>query len=375
MRLAFLIPTIDRIGGAERQVILLATGMAQRGWDVTVIALSGNGGDVLEQLSSRGVSFLSLEMRKGLADPRGWIRLHRWLALHKPDVVHAHLPHASLLARWSRLATPIRVLIDTIHSPATGSAVRRFAFRISCRLPDTVTAVSTATAEAWLKAGIVHDAKFSVIPNGVDIDYWKPNYEAQRSTEFGEKFVWLTVGRLHRVKDHATLLRAFALLDAHSHLLIAGTGPLEPALQRLSHELDLDDRVSFLGFQSDIRNWMHQSDAFVLSSRWEGMPVALMEACSFGLPAVITNTAGAVEVLPHPAVNPVPIGNSDLLAGAMRALMSMPKAKRRDLASDQQQAALSFDLSGVLDRYEALYRTSLDVLTSPIQLKSRADCL
>ena len=193
MRLAFLIPTIDRIGGAERQVILLATGMAQRGWDVTVIALSGNGGDVLEQLSSRGVSFLSLEMRKGLADPRGWIRLHRWLALHKPDVVHAHLPHASLLARWSRLATPIRVLIDTIHSPATGSAVRRFAFRISCRLPDTVTAVSTATAEAWLKAGIVHDAKFSVIPNGVDIDYWKPNYEAQRSTEFGEKFVWLTV--------------------------------------------------------------------------------------------------------------------------------------------------------------------------------------
>src|SRR5215831_267716 len=108
MQIAYVIPTIDLIGGAERQLLLLATGMAQRDWQVTVIALSGTGGDSLEELSARGVPFLSLEMRKGLLDPRGWIRIHRWLASHKPDLVHTHLPHAALLARWSRIGAPLR---------------------------------------------------------------------------------------------------------------------------------------------------------------------------------------------------------------------------------------------------------------------------
>src|SRR5579862_758396 len=99
---AYLLPKIDRIGGAERQVILLATGLKKRGWKVSVICLSGIGGDAREQLNSAGVDFLSLEMRKGLVDPRGWIRLRRWMREGRPDVVHAHLPHAALMARWSR---------------------------------------------------------------------------------------------------------------------------------------------------------------------------------------------------------------------------------------------------------------------------------
>jgi len=103
---AMMIPGLDRVGGAEQQAISLAKGLRQRGWRVSVVALSGTGGAAATELEDAGVRFLSLEMRKGLADPRGWLRFQRWLWREQPDVLHAHLPHAAWLARW--LAPPVR---------------------------------------------------------------------------------------------------------------------------------------------------------------------------------------------------------------------------------------------------------------------------
>jgi glycosyltransferase involved in cell wall biosynthesis len=372
-RIAYLIPTIDRIGGAERQVIQLAIGMTQRGWNATVIALSGNGGGALAGLREHGPVFLSLEMRKGLADPRGWMRLHGWLASQKPDVVHAHLAHATLLARWSRPGTPVRVLIDTIHSPATGGWGRRIAHRVTSWIPDAVTAVSEAAAEPWLKARMVHRSNLAIVPNGIDPDYWKPDYEfreqARRASGVAGEFVWLAVGRLDPVKDHATLLRAFARIPAHARLLIAGGGPLESKLRRLSSELGIEHRVDFLGFQEDIRKWMRQADAFVLSSRWEGMPLALLEACACELPAVITDTPGARQVLRDPGA--VPVGDPEALAEAMSACMSLAKDKRLEVAkAESRSIAERFSLESVLDRYERLYEDALAANARPIRWRT-----
>ena len=200
MHIAYLIPTIDRIGGAERQLMLLATGMARRGRCVTVIALSGNGGHAAEELSADNVSFLSLEMRRGLADPRGWNRLRRWISSAQPEILHSHLPHASLMARGIRIAAPLRVLIDTIHSPATGSIARHIGYRLTSQLPNVVTAVSRAAANPWIDARMVDPSESTVIPNGVDTNYWKLNNELLSHPAFNRtpnhEFRWLAVGRL-----------------------------------------------------------------------------------------------------------------------------------------------------------------------------------
>src|SRR5262249_12877349 len=150
---------------------------------------------------------------------------------------------------------------------------------------------------------------------------------ARRLSNLDNKFVWLAVGRLDPLKDHATLLRAFARLSARAHLMLAGIGPLEQALRQQSHELGIADRVSFLGFRNDVLNWMRQADAFVLNSRWEGLPLALLEACACELPAVITNTSGALEVIPHSVASPVPVGDADALSTAMNVVMSLPQAE------------------------------------------------
>src|SRR5271165_5027633 len=99
--IALVIPGLDRIAGAERQTILLAHGLHRRAWRVSVVALSGSGSSTAAEFSAAGISFLSLHMRKGLADPRGWIRFHHWLRRERPEVVHAHLPHAAWFCRWS----------------------------------------------------------------------------------------------------------------------------------------------------------------------------------------------------------------------------------------------------------------------------------
>lgn len=368
---AFVIPTIDRIGGAERQVMLLAQGLRKRGWKISLIALSGTGGDALNALSSVGVGFLSLGMRKGIADPRGWIRFHRWLRLHAPDVVHAHLPHAAWLARWSRLAAPSRVLVDTIHSPATGSVGRKLGYRLSSRFPDKITAVSTAVAKAWLCASMLNAQQLIVIPNGVDITLWKPNLSVRNEMRLvlGIKydFLWLAVGRLERAKDYRTMLLAMAELPLDNRLVIAGAGPSEHELRKLTSDLGLDLRVTFLGFEPDIVRWMQAADGFVLSSLWEGLPMALLEASACALPAVVSDIPGTSEIVEAGRNGLTFVPNSPkALSAAMRELMQMSSvAKTLMEKRARTRVEQHFTLDRILDRWEALYRELLEANPVP----------
>lgn len=371
MHIAFLIPTLDRIGGAEQQVILLARSLARRGRRVTVIALSGTGGDAAADLQSNGIAFVSLRMRKGLADPRGWIQLHRWIKRNHPDALHAHLPHAILIARWSRWLAPVRILVETIHSPATGAPLRRFAYRISAHQPDAVTAVSHAAAEPSRARRMVQQAQLAIVPNGIDLDHWKPNPEIRRAMRqklgLRNEFLWLSVGRLDPVKDHTTLLRAFARLSPAARLLVAGAGPFESELRQLTASLGLESRVQFLGFQRDVLPWMQAADAFALTSRWEGLPVAFLEAAACEMPAVCTDIPAIRELVSNVSGNMlVPVGDSGALAAAMNAMMALPEPDRCALGQGMRHSvATRFNLLSVVDQWEEIYRALLALKPQP----------
>ena len=358
---ALVIPGLDRIGGAERQVMLLAKGLRGRGWRVSVVALTGAGGQTVHELASAEIAFLSLEMRKGWADPRGWIRFHGWLRRERPDVVHAHLPHAAWLARWSRLAAPAPVVIDTLHSSWTGPLGRRLGYRLSGWLPDRVTAVSQAVADAHLAAGLVNRRTLSVLPNGVDMEVWRPDASLRVAVrhELGsaDEFWWLAAGRLDPVKDYPTLLRAMVATPESARLLIAGDGPLRSELVGLSARLGLERRVRFLGFVPDLTRWLQAADAFVLSSQWEGLPMGLIEAAASGLPAVATDVPGSREVIAQGQTGWLTApGDADALAEAMATLMETPPDQRRAMGERARRQAIErFSLETVLDHWERLY--------------------
>jgi glycosyltransferase involved in cell wall biosynthesis len=360
------IPGIDRVGGAEQQAILLAKGLRRRGWRVSVVALSGTGGAAAAELEDAGVRFLSLEMRKGLADPRGWLRFHSWLCRERPDVLHAHLPHAAWLARWSRLAAPVPLVVDTLHSSSTGRMGRHFGYACSRWLPDHVTAVSQAAAASHMAAGMVSQSRLSVIWNGIDVDRWQPDAQgraqARRELGVGDEYLWLAVGRLETVKDYPSLLLAMTRTPEKTRLLVLGAGPRESELVELAERLGLKQRVRFAGFAPNVVRWMRAADGFVLSSRYEGLPMVLLEAGACGVPVVATDVPGTREVVVNGETGWLaPAGDAQKLAKTMMKLMYMPPDAQHAMGERARRyVAEHFSLEAVLDRWERLYAELLE---------------
>lgn len=359
--IAFLIPTLNRVGGAERQVVLLAVGLARRGWRVTLVALTGTAGEAEAELRTAGIAFLSLEMRKGLADPRGWIRLNRWLRRERPEILHAHLSHAAWIARWSRFAAPVRVVLDTIHSAGAGTAGRKLGYLCSNWLANQVTAVSQGAADAWLSARMVPRQLLEVVPNGVDTDAWVPNPAARTSLraelKLREEFLWLAAGRLEPVKNFSALLSAFAALPANAQLVIAGSGSQAEALWSQARDLGIENRVRFPGYQSNLLRWMQAADGFILSSLREGLPISLLEAGACALPAVSTAVAGATDILVHGQTGFLAYSSTpDALSSSMRRLMETCAAEREAMGeSARLRIEARHSIHSVLDRWENLY--------------------
>jgi glycosyltransferase involved in cell wall biosynthesis len=374
MHVAQLIPTVDRIAGAERQAMELANGLKKRGWNVSVVALSGAGGAAAEELLKAGIGFFSLHMRKGLADPGGWIQFNRWLRRERPAILHAHLPHAAWLARWSILGVRATLgyqtpaVIDSLHSASTGSLGRRLGYRLSSSLPDRVTAVSEQAARTHLAARMADPRKLVVISNGIDVERWQPDAQARSSVriELGlrdephlsDEFLWLAVGRLEPVKDYTTLLHAIAQLPQAATLLIAGSGYEEKMLKGLAEQLGLENRVRFLGFRTDVPRLMQACDGLVLSSRCEGLPMGLLEAAACALPAVATDAPGTAEVLVDGETGLLaPVGDAPALARTMQTMMQMPMEERRAMGLRARARIMeNFGMESVLDRWESLYR-------------------
>jgi glycosyltransferase involved in cell wall biosynthesis len=203
--------------------------------------------------------------------------------------------------------------------------------------------------------------KLTVLPNGVDVDAWRPNASVgatvRQDIGVRNEFLWLAAGRLDTVKDYSTLLRAMHDLPAWARLVLAGEGPQQNDLRQLSARLGLEHRVRFLGFEPDIKRWMQAADGFVLSSHWEGLPMALLEAAACALPTVATEVAGTREIILKGWTGwMAPAGDADALSKEMLRVMQTPPEERRAMGERaRQQVIARFSLESVLDRWERLY--------------------
>jgi len=354
-------------GGAETQVARLAAGLRARGWDASVVSLLPPSA-WRQELESAHVPVFSLDLRPGRVNLLGLGRLARILRLLRPQVLHAHMFHANVAARVARLVCPVPVVISTIHSfhetsrRSDDSTLRDALYRATNFLSDVTTAVCRAAAERHVSVGAVSHGKMRVIHNGVDTREFRPDAarRAEMRTRLGlsSEFVWLAAGRLMWKKDYPTLLRACARLK-DCLLLVAGQGPQEEELRRLAGEPGANAR--FLGLQGDMPSLLNACDGFVLSSLVEGLPLALLEAASSGVPCVATAVGGVPEiVLDQTTGLVVPPGDPVTLAQAMARLMDMDAASRRSMGEAARAHVLAyFDLNVVTSRWESLYREYL----------------
>ena len=334
-RVAYLI-TDWGLGGAEQQVAHLAAEFRRRGWEVAVISMLPLQPPISD-LNAAGVQTFSLGMRQGVADPRALVRVIRLLRRFRPDVLHAHMIHANLLARLARLAAPTRVVISTIHSENEGAQWRYVAYRLTDRLSDVTTTVSRAAQVEATRRGAGPAGSIVLVPNGLDITRYARDDavrdRTRRSLDLEDRFTWLAVGNLVEAKGYPDMIHAFgAALETHpdATLLIAGVGRLEGKIRRLAQEAGIEGAVRLLGRRPDVPALMQAVDGFVMTSRWEGLPMVLLEAGASGLPVVATDVGGSRDaVLDGASGYLTPVADPAAAARALSRVMQLGTDDRR----------------------------------------------
>ncbi len=364
-----LIVTRLSMGGAQTQVVRLAKELKERGWAVGVVCMIKPALWV-QELNQDGIEVFSLGMLRGVPDPRAIFRLRRLILDFKPNVVHSHTVHANLLARVTRLFCPMPVLICTAHSPRETSENggptwhTELLYSMTDFLADRTTIICKAAFDRYVQAGVVPPDKFEIVPNGVDVHRFSPSANARQAArrELGlsdQTFAWLAVGRLVEQKDYMTLLQSIDLLpDWDFVVLIAGDGPLLEPLKAEAYKRRLDDKVWFVGAHEHILKLYAAADAFVMSSVLEGLPAALLEAASMGLPAVVTGVGGTTEiVLDGETGYVVPPSQPLRLSDAMEMMMMLtPEVLASFGAAARTHCVNGFRFELVADQWIELYR-------------------
>ncbi|NKE63202.1 glycosyltransferase, partial [Lentzea sp. PSKA42] len=258
----------------------------------------------------------------------------------------AHNVSASLTAR---MAAPRRPLVTVFHGVAEADIAG--AVRILRRVSDTVVAVATAAAERLRDAGletvvVIPNAAFPSLP---EVD--RATVRARLGTA-PDVPVALCPARLEPQKRHDVLLDAWALVPGEAELWLAGDGSLRAELETRAQGLG---RVRFLGTRTDVRDLLEAADVTVLTSDWEGMPIALLESLAAGRPVVASDVDGVREVLSGGGGVLVPRRNPEQTAKALRGLLYSPTA--RSVATSRDGGA---DAHTLMKSYDELLRTVLE---------------
>jgi glycosyltransferase involved in cell wall biosynthesis len=299
------------------------------------------------------------------ADLRWVLRLRRLIRHERFDVIHSHMAYSSAFARLVASTLPAArrpAIVHTYHGEWKGThPIVRLLDRATFRQLAKSLAVSES-ARSTLPVRAARDTE--VLVHGVPVERLRAA-RAQRTalrTELGlgaDEIVVTSIANLREPKGYDVLLDAASIVaaaDQRVHFLAVGSGPLAAKLEARRDALGLDARFSLLGRRDDVHQILAASDIFVLASRHEGFPIALMEAIAAGLPAVATRVGGATACI-EPGRNGllVDTGNASALAEAVLALAEAPDL-RRSMADQAAVIGDQFDITRAISALEAIYR-------------------
>jgi glycosyltransferase involved in cell wall biosynthesis len=349
-------------GGAERLLLSFAQNADHQRFDLHAAYLLPWKHHLVADLEAAGVTTQCLDSSRPW-DVRWWWRFRRLVAATGVDVVHHHSPLVAAQARLvlrtlSRRRRPRAV---TTEHNVWGSHQRltRLLNSATIGLDDHVFAVSEQVRES-MSSRIREQVE--VLIHGVDVDAIAAR-RAERGaarTSHGvgaDDLVVVTVANLRANKDYPNMLRAARRLvddGVPVTFLAVGQGPLEDDLRALKDDMGLGDRFRFLGYQADPIGVLAAGDVFCLSSQFEGLPIALLEALALGLPAVSTSVGGVPTVITDGVEGRlVPSGDPAALADAIAALAD-PEVRQR-LAAAASSRSAAFSIRHAVERQQQVY--------------------
>ena len=353
-------------GGAERHLLELWSRLDRRRFAVEVACFRAEG-QFTRQVSALGWPVHDLGIGPRIYGPsgaRGWLRLVQRVRALKPHVIHGYLLGPNLFAALVGRVCGVPVVVVAKRNVDAFETPRQVAMqRLAHRLATHVVAVSRRVGESSVALG-VPAGRVTVIPNGVDVArFGRPGAAAaELELQPGVPVVG-SVGCLAPRKDYGTLLEALALLRERGlepQLVLVGDGIERARLEEQARTLGIAGRVRFLGERPDVERLLPLMDVFVLSSREEGIPNALLEAMAAGRPAVATAVGGTPEVLEDGRTGwLVPPRDPRALADALaEALEARDEAARRGAAA-RRETIEHRSIDAMVRHHEAFYAAAL----------------
>jgi glycosyltransferase involved in cell wall biosynthesis len=360
------------LGGAERLLVDVVATRDHERFDYEVAYVLASQDALVPAMEATGVRVHALG-GSASADLRWTLSLRRLLDRGRFDIVHAHLPYAAALGRLVTLTVPRRrrpVLVYTEHSLWNKAAIVTKALnRATVGMDRALIVVSSAARDALPPA---LRARARVVVHGVDRARFSALLEEGQAVRrevrdelsvADDELIALTVANLRSEKGYDVLLGAVRLVTAAGtpvRFVSVGRGPLERELVAEADAARLGSHLRFLGTRTDTARLMAGSDIFVLPSYQEGLPVALMEAMSAGLPVVATAVGGVPDVVTDGVEGLlVAPGRADLLAEAVSRVAGDAALRIRLAEASRERSAL-FDVRNAARSIESVYVELLD---------------
>ncbi len=360
MRILYLI-TRGELGGAQVHVADLVDAMKTRA-DVSVAA--GEKGYLAEFCEQRAVPFhLVNHLVQPIRPAKDYRCIKELIALierERPDLIHVHTSKAGLLGRIAAKITSTPIVF-TAHtwSFADGIGIPQILVAAPCewvagRLCNQIIAVSESNRKRALRYDVCPPDRITTIWNGV------PDSPMRAKPGRADVPRLIMVARFASQKDHITLLRALASVNISFRLTLVGDGPTRVEAMREAARLNLNGKVEFVGSRRDIDSLLADSDAFVLSTKWEGFPLTIIEAMRAGLPVIATDVDGVGEAVVGGETGfTVPRGDVQALGSVLHRILSTPSLRASMGRAARSRYEELFSLNAMVQKTWAVYRDVL----------------
>lgn len=273
------------VGGAERVVLELSNGLEENTKSVGIVHLL-NQTKILEQYDTLNYPIFNLMINRKnfLSFICGFFKLNKIVRENKVKIIHAHMFHALLFSFIIKIFNPKIKLVFTSHNFKGFNSIRQLIIKVTKKIRN-IDVVFSENQHIDINA-----KKTLIIPNGV-----KERKNKIYKNKINKKFIFINVASLTEQKNHLLLINEFyKLKDCDAELWILGDGILKDDIINQIRKFNLSSKVKLLGIQENINYYLEQADCFVLSSKWEGLPMAVLEASMIGLP-IITTPVGALK--------------------------------------------------------------------------------
>jgi len=359
-----MVVTLPDWGGAQAYVHQLALACKGR-YNVTVAC--GTPGPLIPLLVQADVPVIEIpSMGRNphpVRDARALVHLGRILRRGRFDLVHLNSTKAGLIGRLAALFAEVPVVIFTAHGWAFGPARPRWqrlllagCERLTASLATKIICVSGYDRRLAEEFRVGRAGQLTVIRNGLDpAPYLSGGRdELRRQLAPGGERLTTMVARLAFPKDPFTVVEAWLRVGC-GKLCLVGDGPLRPSLER-RYAKELGDRLLLLGHRSDLPRILAASDLFVLASKQEGSPLAILEAMFAGRAVVASETGGIPELVQHGETGlVVPMGSVSALARALESLLQDDETRNRMGRRGRERALAHFSSERMIRETFSLY--------------------